>query len=82
MGRGLSHLQTTKGFERILKIGQYLTQLCVDYSGSLFRPTLYIYSDVIYRTPLSCMPEFLISAITCNRASVASEKFFEKFLKK
>ena len=24
------------------------------------------------------MPEFLISAIACNRASVASEKIFEK----
>ena len=50
-------------------------KLCVDYSDLLFWPTLYIYTDVIYRTPLSCMPEFLISAITCNRAS---EKIFEK----
>ena len=67
-----------RGFERILKIGQYLTKLCADHSCLLFLPTLYIYTDVIYRTPLSCMPEFLISAITCNRASVASEKIFEK----
>jgi len=67
MGMGLSHPQTTRGSERILKIDQYLTKLCVDYSGLLFGPcTLYIYTDVIYRTPLSCMPEFLISAITCN----------------
>jgi len=46
MGRGLSHPQTTRGFERILKIGQYLTKLCVDYSGLLFWLTLYIYTDV------------------------------------
>ena len=71
-------LMTTRGSERILKIGQYLTKLYVDYSGLLFWPSLYIYTDVIYRTPLSCMPEFLISAITCNRGSVASEKIFEK----
>ena len=43
MGRGLSHPQTTKGFERILKIGQYLTTIVAyflltfyDYSGLLF----------------------------------------------
>jgi len=67
-----------RGFEKILKIGQYLLRLCVDYSGLLFWPSLYICTDVIYRTPLSCMPEFLISVIACNRASVASEKIFEK----
>ena len=27
--------------ERIVKIGQYLTKLCVDYVGLLFWPTLY-----------------------------------------
>ena len=74
---GVKHPQTTGGFERILKIDQYLTNLCVDYSGLLFWPTLYIYTDdVIYGT--SCMPKFLISVITCNRASVASEKIIEK----
>jgi len=74
MGRGLSNPQTIRGFERILKIGQYLTKLCVDYSGLLFGPACIF--TLIYRTLLSCMPEFLISAITCNRASVA--KIFEK----
>jgi len=78
MGRGLSHPQTTRGFERILKIGQYLTKLCVDYSGLLFWPTLYIYTDVIYRTPLSCMLELLISAIICNSSEHSErEKFWE-----
>ena len=38
MGRGLSHPPTTRGSERILKIGQYLAKLCVDYSGLLFGP--------------------------------------------
>jgi len=79
---GVKHRQTTRGFERILKIEQYLTKLCVDYSGPLvayfFGPPCIFTLDVIYTTPLSCMPEFLISAITCNRASVASEKIFEK----
>ena len=28
--------------ERILKICQYLTKLCVDYVGLLFWPTLYV----------------------------------------
>jgi len=69
-------LRRLEGLKEFLKIGQYLTKLCVglDYSGLLFWPTLYIYTDVI----ISCMPEFLISAITCNRASVASENIFEK----
>jgi len=35
MGRGLSHPQTTREFKIILKIGQYLTKLCVDYSDLL-----------------------------------------------
>jgi len=29
--------------ERILKIGQYLTKLCVDNVGLLFWPTLYVH---------------------------------------
>jgi len=29
--------------EKILKIGQYLTTLCVDYVGLLFWPTLYYF---------------------------------------
>jgi len=83
MGRGLclSHPQTTRGFEIILKIGQYNEVMCrqtVGCSGLLFWHTLHIYTDVIYMTPLSCMPEFIISAITCNRASVASENFLRK----